>query len=241
MVDVPAPQARSGRLPAGRRSLTAIAVVVAIVAVVVVAAVTIIGGWSPSVPDTAPTTLVGRAILEGEVSPDAAEGVDPATLAPSPIGSDCLDQIDAPAGPLALCWSAYRDPFDSDPDQDYYRLRIYGTFGGETGTGVRWVALRAKLVGEPSSNVFLGWPEGTLEGSCQQLDVSIGVGPMQQETICGRTTGTSDTTDWGHRVVWTCTGCLIADHGTRGIALQEWLAVKAGTIPSWEIYADLGG
>ena len=79
------------------------------------------------------------------------------------------------------------------------------------------------------------------DGTCEQIDVSIGTGPAGTETLCGRTTGSPAIDSRSHRVTWTCVGCLLADHLDRAIALQEFVAVPAGTVPTWEIFADLGG
>jgi hypothetical protein len=61
-----------------------------------------------------------------------------------------------------------------------------------------------------------------------------------EETVCGRTTGRIDAATWSQTVTWTCVGCLLPDDLDRAIALDQFVAVPAGTIPRWEIYADLG-
>jgi hypothetical protein len=137
--------------------------IVAILAVLLVGAIAA-NGWVPTIPVAASSNLVARAVLTGEIAPDATGGADPDDLPRSPAGQECLDSIDRAAGPMSLCWEAWRDPRDGDPTQDYYRLRVYGTFGGETGTGVRWAVVRARLVGKPSNDVFDTWPQGTFEG-----------------------------------------------------------------------------
>ena len=185
-------------------------------------------------------------VLEGDIAADASDGVDPETLPRSPSGTECLETIERPAGPMALCWDAYRDPHDADPLQDFYRLRVHGTFGRERGAGVRWAAIRVRLIGQPSNQTIESWPDGEFDGRCEEVKVSLGPGPdsgaVPVETLCARTAGstTAGRDEWSQRVTWTCVGCLIADHKDRAIALHEWLAVPAGTVPSWEIFADLG-
>ncbi len=215
--------------------------IVAVIAVAGLAGATVVRGWTPSVPDDSAIPLVARTALQGEIAPDATNDVDPETIARSPSGQECLDRIERPAGYLDLCWEAYRDPHDADALQDYYQLRVHGTFGGEGGTGVRWAVARADLVGEPSNDVFDAWPDGVFDGPCKQVDVSLGPGPVTPETLCGRTTGTTSTGHWSHTVTWTCVGCLFPDHANRAVTLDEFVAVPAGTIPTWEIFADLGG
>ena len=217
-----------------------------VVAVVAVLAVLVAGAvaanrWAPAVPASAGSNLVGRAVLTGPITADATAGVDAASLPRSPAGSDCLTRIARPAGPMDLCWQAWRDPQDADPAQDYYRLRVYGTFGGNDGSGVRWVVLRAGLVGKPSNEVFDAWPRDTVDGPCQNVTVSLRFGPDTDETVCGRTVATIRYEDWSQQVTWTCESCLFPDHATRAVALQQLVAVAAGTVPSWEIFADLGG
>ena len=215
--------------------------IVAVIAVVGLAGATVARGWTPSVPDSSAIPLVARTVLQGEIAPDVTDDVDPDAIALSPIGQECLDRIERPAGYLDLCWEAYKDSHDADALQDYYRLRAYGTFGGESGTGVRWAVVRAHLVGEPSNDVFEAWPDGVFDGSCKQVDVSLGPDPVMPETLCGRTTGATATDDWSQTFTWTCVGCLIPDHANWSVALHELVAVPAGTIPTWEIYADIGG
>jgi hypothetical protein len=85
------------------------------------------------------------------------------------------------------------------------------------------------------------WPTGVFEGACEQVEVSVGLGPMTPEMLCGRTTATTPIGSSTQRVEWTCTSCLFPDQRTRAIALSEFVAVPAGTLPSWRIFADLGG
>jgi hypothetical protein len=213
----------------------------------IVIAVVVAGGMTanrlaPTVPVAAGSTLLGRAVLTGAIAPDASDGAHPGDMTRSPSGQECLERIAARAGPLDLCWQAWRDPYDADPTQDYYRLRVYGTFGGGTGSGVRWAVVRARLVGKPSNQVFNTWPDGIFEGPCTDVTVSLGGGPQTQETLCGRTTSALTAGEaWSQDVTWTCESCLFPDHASRAIGLQEFVAVPPGTVPTWEIFGDLGG
>jgi hypothetical protein len=217
-----------------------IAFVAVVVAVTLVGAV-VVSRWSPAIPDDEAIPMVATTALRGAIAPDVTDDIDPGSIPASPAGSECLDAIERPAGPMWLCWQAYRDPHDADPLQDYYRLRVFGTFGGDGGTGVRWASVRADLAGSPSQGVFEAWPSGVYEGTCQEVDVSLGTQPLPPETLCGKTTGSASTDGWTQRVTWTCEGCLLPDHADRGFTLHEFVAVPAGTIPTWEIFADLGG
>ena len=214
----------------------------AIVAVVGVIGVWVAGRWTPAVPADAASVVLARTTLVGEVTPDPAEGTDPASVPREPFGSECLDPIVRPAGPLSLCWNAYRVGAEADPTKDYYRLGVSGTFGGETGTGVRWAVVRVRVVGEPAGRVFEGWPRGVVEGSCRQVEVAFGLATEPVfHTVCGGTTGTTDDVAWSHTVSWVCTGCLVADHADREIALEVFVGMPEGVVPTFEIFADLGG
>ncbi len=195
---------------------------------------------TPLIPDDAALPLVARTLLQGQMTPDVTEGVDPETLPRTPAGSACLQSITRPAGRMDLCWGAYRDPHDSDPTQDYYRFKVFGTIFGSVGSGVRWASVLAGLVGEPSNNVFLNWPRDVFDGPCQQVEVSLGIGPVEVEEICGRTTGNDGRAPWSYRVTWTCVECLVPDHENRALSLHQWIAVPQGRVPTWEIFADLG-
>jgi hypothetical protein len=214
--------------------------IVAVVGLIALAGAAAASRWNPSVPDESALPFLARTVLQGDMTPDATEGVDAETLPRSPAGGECLDRIVRPAGWMDLCWNAYRDPNDGDRDKDYYRIRVYGSFAGEGGGGLRWAAVRVRLVGEPLDNVLKGWPDWVFEGPCQPVEVSLGVVPTPSEELCGRTEGATNTEDWSHRVTWTCVGCLIPDHAMRAIALHELVGVAPGTVPAWEIFADLG-
>src|SRR6478752_5226923 len=67
--------------------------------------------------------------------------------------------------PLSLCYEVVRVA-DADATSDYYQLRVHGTFGGDTGSGVRWAAVRARLLGTPVNRVLTGEPFGDYEGVC---------------------------------------------------------------------------
>ena len=139
---------------------------------------------------------------------------------------------------MSLCWDAYRDPHDADPAKDYYRLSVRATFGGETGSGARWAILRARLVGSPADGVFETWPDGRYDGPCRQVDART-MFESVPETVCGRTVGTTEA-PWTQRATWTCPGCFIPDHADRALTLRQLVAVPEGTVPSWELFADLG-
>lgn len=174
---------------------------------------------APSVPDARALAVIGRL-----ASPDGV----------------CVDRIERAAGWIDVCWEAVREDAEEDPIQDLYRLRVWGTFGSETG-GVRWVVLRADLDGEPSNRVFQAWPDGEYTGECRQVEPGLGGTPSVPEVVCGRTVGTFDDAAWAHTVTWTCEQCLVPDGATRAISLHALVAVEAGTVPGWEIRGDIGG
>jgi hypothetical protein len=231
------------RRPTGRIAITASAVVVLVATVV--AGVWAVGRLNVAVPADAAATVLAHTVMSGPITPDTTNEDDAEPIARSPIGQGCLDRIERPAGPLDLCWEAYRDPADGDPKKDYYRLRVYGSFGGETGTGVRWAVVKARLIGEPMDGAFVTWPGSTYDGPCEAASVGMAAGVSESTTmeeLCGRTTAieTPGAGGWSLRVTWTCQTCLFADHDTRAIALYEFVGVPEGTVPAWEISADLG-
>ena len=129
---------------------------------------------------------------------------------------------------------------DGSPTQDYYALRVYGTFSGEGGTGARWTAVRAKLLGEPSQGAMSAWPDGAYDGPCRDQPVDVQFSRIASEVVCGMTTGALRSSDWSVIVTWSCTGCIWPDRASRNVALYEFVAVAEGTVPNWEIFADVG-
>ncbi len=197
--------------------------------------------WSPHVPADAASTPLARTLLTGEVAPDASAGADVNQGLAAPFGQACLPRISNATGVLDVCWEAHRYPSDADPGKDYYILRVFGTIGpGSSGTP-RWAILKAALEGSPADRVFSTWPDGALDGSCESVPVTLGLAlPDMQETICGHITG-SAAGQWAHAVTWTCVGCLLPNDRDRSLSLYEAVGVPEGTIPVWQVFADVGG
>jgi hypothetical protein len=222
---------------------TALLVVLVAAAPMGVAAV---GSWRPMVPAGAGTTLVAHVDLAHPASPAPDTGVTPdeATIE----AGDCLSRDQRPAGWLDLCWTVERLP-DGDQAGDYYRFEARGTFGSDatdpgeaSGSGIRWVVLRNRLLVPVADGVSSAQPVGVTEG-CQpdtaDLLAAFGTGPP--ELPCdGRTVGTADLQT--HTVTWTCLGCLLGGgRQQRAIGLSEDVKVGEGVMPSWDVYADSGG
>lgn len=225
----------------GRRGGIGIALGAAALASLLIGSM-VAAAWTPGIPAEAGTTLVAQATLQGDVLPDPSEGTDPASVPTTPTGQACLESMAGSAGRLDLCWEAYRLTNDLDPGADYYRLRVYGTVGGEAGSGVRWTVVKARLGNPDGGQVVSSWPDGAYDGPCTVTPVTSSIfasGTVEQEQLCGRTTPTEEA-DGAQRVTWTCVGCLIADHADRSVALYEDVRVPEGAVPSWAIYADFG-
>jgi hypothetical protein len=218
----------------GTRRVIMVRAVVGIAVLVLVAVVVL--RWSPSVPAGAASQPVAVAVLTGAIGPDAGEAPQ------GPAGQACLARIENTAGYMDLCWEAHRYPFDADPQQDYYVLRVYGTFGSGTGSGPRWAILRANMRSGPPSGAISTWPDGEFDATCEPTLVDIDPSePGIYETLCGHITA-EDPDPGTHVVTWTCEGCLLPSQRDRALSLYETVGVAEGTAPpTWEIFADLGG
>lgn len=219
-----------------------ITIALGIMAVACVAAgAFVIVRWSPHVPADAASRAVARTVMVGDIAPDEVAGSDPYDIPRSPYGQECLPRISNGAGYMDVCWEAYRDPFDADPEKDYYLLRVYSSFGRGAGDGLRWAILKADLVGEPQDGVLTSWPDGVFDASCEPMRVGLSLNlPDIEETLCGHINA-RDVAAWGHIVTWTCEGCLLPSDRDRSLSLYEEVGVAEGTVPSWEVFADLGG
>ena len=104
----------------------------------------------PSVPANAAMLPIARTTMTGAIAPDMASE-DGAEVPPaSPNGQACLDRIERSSGWADVCWQAYREPADSDPQKDYYWLRIYGSYQPSGAAGIRWLVVKSRLVDPPS-------------------------------------------------------------------------------------------
>ncbi len=199
--------------------------VAGIAAAAVVLAVVVAVRWVPAVPAGAASVAVARTAL----------------AASTPAGSECLPRIERDAGYLDVCWHAERERADEDPTKDYYRLNVFGTFGAGSSGSPRWARLVADLDGEPADNVLQAWPAGTYDGPCTEQPVDVGpISRGETGAICGHLEATEPAA-WASAITWTCRGCLIPDDADRAIDLYVMVGMPEGTIPTWDIYADVGG
>jgi hypothetical protein len=213
---------------------------VACVAAGIVLAAVVVLRWSPSVPPNAAASPIARTVLTGPIAPDASEDADISLIPRSPSGGECLPRIARSAGYLDACWAAYRHPADSDPDKDYYVLRVQATFGPGPDGSPRWAILKADLAGAPADGVLIAWPEGEFEATCEPMPVTLELAdPGTEATLCGHITA-GETGTWVRTVTWTCEGCVLADDRDRALDLYVAVGVPAGTVPTWEIFADVG-
>jgi hypothetical protein len=213
---------------------------VTVLVVIAALAALVLLRWTPQVPADAAAAPLTRAVMTGEVAPDPSEGTDPSQVAISPAGGACLPRIERADGWFDVCWEAHRNMSDADPAKDYYVLRVYGTVGpGESGSP-QWAVLKGDLVGAPADQTMEGWPKGTYDGACgPQVIGTMFLSPIE-ETVCGHTIG-FDTGIWAHEVDWTCVGCLLPDERNRSLSLYIAVGVPEGTVPEWDVYADVGG
>jgi hypothetical protein len=226
-----------------RRALVgglAIAVAIAVIGTAVVYAAV----GSPTIPGGAAAVriAIGENPDAGALSdPTGDAAFDPTTNS----ASACLDRIVRPGGWLDLCWQVSRLMNESDPAQDYYLLRVWGTLHGNPApSGLRWAVIRAVL--DPASapiNYRLEWPgPNVYDGGCQDTTADTG-GPFPEEatTVCGRTTGLTSTSQADATgLVWTCAGCFLPMSTDQGVLMTYGTAVPEGGTPIWDVYADIG-
>jgi hypothetical protein len=208
----------------GRQWSWGFGAIAALAGVLLVAAVVV--RWSPTVPANAAMSPVARTA--------------PAT----PHAHDCLARIERASGYMDVCWDAARLTNDADPEKDYYLLTAWATFGPAAGGSPRWAVLKADLVGSPAGNVMTEWPAREYDGPCEPQPADLGmaamVPPGSMEVLCGRTVPIRDDR-WVRGVTWTCEGCLLPDDRDRALNLAVMVGVPEGTVPEWDIYADVGG
>lgn len=214
-------------------------ILAAMFGVAVVAGIALVGSrWNGAIPDGAGSAVLARTVMTGENGTDGTRSPDGG---PTPQGVDCHEFTDNESGPMYACWETYRDPNDGDAEKDYFHLYVHGSYGGETGTGVNWLVVRADLVDAAAGGAYAHWPNFTYTGACQEMpvDVPLLVG-TQLETLCGTTKGSLDATTWTQTLTWTCEGCLLGNHEIRSFAMYGFVGVPEGVVPAWDIVIDYG-
>jgi hypothetical protein len=189
----------------------------------------------PVIPADAATAVLARTTTSGPIDPDAGTPTSPG--AHSPNGQGCLARVHKGSGWADVCWEVNRDPSDGSPTQDYYQLRVFGSF-----QGLRWLVARADLVGRPNEGAYRMWPDYAIEGSCRQVSVHFGptIGSEPVEQVCGRTVGDLGPTSWSQALTWTCQICFLPDSAMKPLATYAFVAVDVGTVPAWDIFVDGG-
>lgn len=152
-------------------------------------------------------------------------------------GGRCLDRRQLGAGWADVCWAVDQIPDGSDNTQDYFHLRVYGSF-----EGLKWLVARADLVGQPNSSAYVVWPRAPIEGGCRQVHVDLepNIGVADAEDVCGHTEGDLEPVGWTQTLAWTCEQCLLPDAATKPLAMYSAIAVDAGTTPEWDLFVDGG-
>jgi hypothetical protein len=210
----------------------------AIGAALALAGVVFARSWTPAVP--ADDRLPHLARVTAPAATDPGTGDDQETAPPVPVSSACVDRETDGAAPMQVCWGIFRVLTDTDPEKDYYILRVTGSLEPSSPAGSRWASLLATFVGTPAGNVFSAWPESETTGDCATVDVDLRPIPFGAETICGRTLG-APSGPFGQRATWTCVGCVVVpDRQARTVLLYEEAAVPQGASPAWDIYGDTG-
>lgn len=191
--------------------------------VLLVAALIVGGAWLANRPPAIPA--------------DAASAALDRTVVTNDHGQRCLDRTVLGTGWADVCWAIDGIPNGSDNTQDDYQLRVYGSF-----EGLRWLVVRADLVGRPDGGAYVIWPKFAIEGACREVSVHLLplIGAEPTEMVCGRTEGVLDPVAWTQTLTWTCEQCVLPDSATKPLSTYAIIAVPAGTIPEWDVFVDGG-
>jgi hypothetical protein len=228
----------------GARRRWAVLLVPAAVVIAVTSAVASLS-WVPAVPVNLQPSFIGTANVQGFNPPDPGDWLQPIVVPRTPAGSGCFDSIEQPSGRLDLCWEAYRDNREQLPGADLYQFRLLATLHAATPTS--WVVISIRPVGDERTRVDGAWPSGVLDGPCHATAVTgMDFLTDDHEThdeasdlACGRTTGavTNDGRQWA---IWTCAACGAEEAAGRQVAMRQLAATTERSVPSWQVYADVG-
>jgi hypothetical protein len=94
-----------------------------------------------------------------------------------------------------------------------------------------------------SPTIVATWPNGTSSGPCRDVDVALPIidGPVDHELLCPSTTVSVGPGEDPAEVVmdWACVDCPPPHRTTLEIGLYVLADVAVGTVPAWEIRADV--
>lgn len=202
--------------------------------------------WVPAVPVAVQGAQIGTATVQGFNPPDPSDWFPQILASRTPAGSGCFDPVVRPAGRLEVCWDAYRDNREHFPGADYYQFRLITTLHATAPS--TWVAISIVPVGDDRTRVRQLWPSGVLDGPCRSAAVEgmdfLTNGEMTHDVAndlaCGRTTAALEDGGQRHWVIWTCASCGADQVQGRQVAIRELVATEQRSVPSWQVYAELG-
>jgi len=167
-------------------------------------------------------------------------------LGPAPIGpidQECARSVDRRVARLDLCYETQAVAPVPGSGRDRILLRIYGSIIADEGPGITGWVVRVRPAGGAAPTIVATWPNGTYAGPCRDVGVELPIigAPLDHDILCPSTTVTVGPGEDPSEVVvdWACVDCPPPHRATLGVTLRVVADVAVGTVPAWEIRADV--
>jgi hypothetical protein len=172
----------------------------------------------------------------------------PARLHPGPdrigpIDQECPRSVDRLVARFDLCYATQAVAPVPGSGRDRILLRVYGSVVADEGLGMTGWVVRVSPVAGASPTIVATWPRGTYSGPCSDVGVDLPIveAPDDHDVLCPSTTVTVGPGEDPAEVVvdWACVDCPPPHRTTLGVSLYVLSDVAVGTVPPWEIRADV--
>jgi hypothetical protein len=167
-------------------------------------------------------------------------------LGPAPIGpidQECPRSVDRLVARLDLCYATQAVAPVPGSGRDRILLRVYGSVVADEGPGITGWVVRVRPAGGASPTIDATWPTGTYSGPCRDVTVELPIIDTQvdRHNLCPSTTVIVGSSEDAAEVVmdWACVDCPPPHRTTLEVVLYVLADVAVGTVPAWEIRADV--
>lgn len=195
------------------------------------------GPTEEATPSTGPAQPIGALIATSPAR------LQPGPARVGPIDQECARSVDRLIARFDLCYATQAVAPVPGSVRDRILLRVYGSVIADEGPGIKGWVVRVRPVAGASATIVATWPRDAYSGPCKDVGVDLPIvgAPLDHDIVCPSTTVTVGPREdpAAVDVEWACVDCPPPHRATLGVALYVLSDVAVGTVPAWEIRADV--